>query len=685
MSKVSVIVPVYNVELYLRECMDSIINQTLQDIEIICINDGSTDNSPAILDEYRRIDNRIQIINQENKGLSNARNTGLDCAKGTYIHFMDSDDMLQTDTLIEAYTIAQEHKSDAVFFDASIIYENNELVEEYSDYPATYYIRNNDYSGITEGKKLFAAMHKNGEYRTQVCMQLIRTEFLIENDLRFYEGIYHEDQLFTLLCMLQAKRVYYINKPFFIRRIRTGSIMTEQKNFNHFYGYFTCFLEILLFTGKNNYDDEVMHYIIKQMINIHYSMLKIYINSENTESWISSLNIFERCIANVVIVPSNELSLAKNQIKALNEKLFRKEQEHDKSPAHLSSGSDENNKIPILKRMIKKCRRLLARFLPVPARSFHIKMQELMDRNTNDVIDIKHILEQMRKVNNDELDVLKHKVNTSEKIIFELKNTLNKVTAELNNAIKTSKEAVLSDTGVLKDTTGVLKDTTGIIKGAVSEVLWAQIYENASYDCNWLINKNFSPGRWAVGYQYFYVLYRILNEVKPKNILELGLGQSTRLIAQYAKYYDDVIHQVTEHDEKWIGHFSRGFSLSERTKLVALSLEEEKFMDDNVTVYSGFEDVFKGQKFDLISIDGPFGDTSEKYGRIDVLKLLPECLADSFIILVDDFNRKHEQNTVRLMEQTLHNNNIAYKVKTYEGQKYTRVIVSEDLRFVCTM
>ena len=92
MPKISVIIPIYNVEKYLRQCLDSVVNQTIKDIEIICINDGSTDNSQAILNEYAKKDERFVVINQVNQGLSVARNNGLNSATGKYVAFIDSDD-----------------------------------------------------------------------------------------------------------------------------------------------------------------------------------------------------------------------------------------------------------------------------------------------------------------------------------------------------------------------------------------------------------------------------------------------------------------------------------------------------------------------------------------------------------------------------------------------------------------
>jgi glycosyltransferase involved in cell wall biosynthesis len=112
MIKVSVIVPVYNVAKYLPACMDSVIAQTLRDIEIICINDGSTDNCAEILEQYAQKDSRIRVITQINKGLSNARNTGIEQAKGEYISFVDSDDVIVTDFLEKLYAAVKKYDAD---------------------------------------------------------------------------------------------------------------------------------------------------------------------------------------------------------------------------------------------------------------------------------------------------------------------------------------------------------------------------------------------------------------------------------------------------------------------------------------------------------------------------------------------------------------------------------------------
>jgi len=116
LPKVSIIIPVYNAEKYLRECLDSVVNQTLADIEIICVNDGSTDGSPAILREYAAKDARLRLIDQVNTGPSAARNRGLDLARGEYIQFVDADDRVDTTLCEKTYTLAMTEGSDVVVF-----------------------------------------------------------------------------------------------------------------------------------------------------------------------------------------------------------------------------------------------------------------------------------------------------------------------------------------------------------------------------------------------------------------------------------------------------------------------------------------------------------------------------------------------------------------------------------------
>ena len=114
MPKISVLIPIYNVEKYLRECLESLVNQTFQDIEFICINDGSTDSSLKILEEYAQKDSRIKIINKENSGYGASMNMGLDAASGEYIGIVESDDFVSSNMFEDLYNLAEKNNADIV-------------------------------------------------------------------------------------------------------------------------------------------------------------------------------------------------------------------------------------------------------------------------------------------------------------------------------------------------------------------------------------------------------------------------------------------------------------------------------------------------------------------------------------------------------------------------------------------
>lgn len=219
-----------------------------------------------------------------------------------------------------------------------------------------------------------------------------------------------------------------------------------------------------------------------------------------------------------------------------------------------------------------------------------------------------------------------------------------------------------------------------------SEAVWAAVFNQCIHGSSWLKDSSFSPGRWAIGYQYLYVLYRILDEVRPSSILELGLGQSTKMIAQYANAFPEVKHQVVEHDPEWISFFKRNYKIPGNTEIVRLPWDFVPYKEaEAVRVYKNFGVQFERQKFDFISIDGPLGGDMKQYARIDVLQLIPNSLSDDFIIMIDDCNRSGEQATVREIEEKLKSSSIPYHLGKYSGDKDTVVIASEKNKFVCSM
>lgn len=226
------------------------------------------------------------------------------------------------------------------------------------------------------------------------------------------------------------------------------------------------------------------------------------------------------------------------------------------------------------------------------------------------------------------------------------------------------------------------------------EILWAQVFNSSINEYTWLPNDiALWPGRWAVGYQYMYVVSRMLNAVHPRNILETGLGQSTRLTGSYVKYMSKKCkcrHIVIEHDQDWIDKFCQEFTLSDDTQIVQRDLGVMQINAQNgasmTYAYMNFDEVIKKQKFDFISLDGPYGtDESVGYSRVDILNYIPECLNDDFCIILDDFNRNGEKNTMQRMKEILSVHHIKFFETVYRGMKDLYVLTSENWKFLCTL
>ena len=214
----SIIIPVYNVEQYLCDCLDSVLAQNFTDYEAICVNDGSADNSLSVLEEYAQKSDKIKIISQKNKGLSGARNTGIMEAKGDYIFFLDSDDRIESNTLdILKKELSDE---DILSFNGQRWFESTETKEEPN--PG---IKEDTLTGWEYYNK-YALVGRKIHF-LPVWQRVYKKEFIFQNNLFFKEGIYHEDNLFTPIACYYAKKVKVIPDVLYFYRIRQGSIMQQ--------------------------------------------------------------------------------------------------------------------------------------------------------------------------------------------------------------------------------------------------------------------------------------------------------------------------------------------------------------------------------------------------------------------------------------------------------------------------
>ena len=245
---VSIIIPIYNVEEYLRECIDSALKQTYKDIELVLVDDGSPDSCPQICDEYVALDSRVKVIHQENGGLSAARNSGLAMARGEYVYFLDSDDYIAENAIKELYDEAKDSNLDVVLFDGVVVDEKGKR-----DEANHYYLRKGVYNNVYEGKILFVEMTSNSDYRSAVQFLFIKKACLIKINLSFYKGIVHEDELFTFLLLMQCKRAGHLSKPLYYRRIRGCSIMSTPRTEKNFAGCLCVLEEMVKYYDGNNF------------------------------------------------------------------------------------------------------------------------------------------------------------------------------------------------------------------------------------------------------------------------------------------------------------------------------------------------------------------------------------------------------------------------------------------------
>lgn len=209
MPKISVIIPVYNVEKYLPRCLDSVLAQTFTDFEAICINDGSPDGSAKILSEYTQKDSRIKVITQENQGVSVARNKGLKEAEGQYIYFLDSDDCIHPQTLEIAYHFLTAHNADMLCFDF--------IKNADKGLPAVKPIKVEDISLGMENNPLYL---KN--FHINVWTKLYKREFL--NGLEFIEHIHFEDYPYTLALLAKRPKTIILKEKLYFYTVDENSI-----------------------------------------------------------------------------------------------------------------------------------------------------------------------------------------------------------------------------------------------------------------------------------------------------------------------------------------------------------------------------------------------------------------------------------------------------------------------------
>lgn len=255
MVKVSVVVPVYNAGMFLRECMDSLVNQTLPDIEIICIDDCSADESLSILQEYQSQDKRIKIIrNEVNLGAAESRNNGLAKTAGKYVQFVDADDYLKTDTLETLFYVAESRKADMCFLDMELTASGTrkDTIPEgiRGCYPEVY-----------NGKTFMKLLTENDEFFLYLCMVFYRNQFLRESNLRFRRLLIGEGGDFILRALCTAQRVIVSNGKYYYRINETSITHINNAKYELLFGQTVQYIDVLRHFAEQEDAEELSFFL----------------------------------------------------------------------------------------------------------------------------------------------------------------------------------------------------------------------------------------------------------------------------------------------------------------------------------------------------------------------------------------------------------------------------------------
>lgn len=649
LAKVSVVIPVYNVEKYLVPCLESVIHQTLEDIEIICIDDGSTDSSGKILDEYASKDYRIRVIHKENGGYGKAMNLGLDYATGEYFAIFESDDMIRPQMYERLYNLAKKYDVDVIKADFCRFVVNNGVIEETSD---TCVSDKEMYGHVLDGEKDIKDILMKAPLYTWSGIYSI--DYLRKNNIRHNEtpGASYQDNGFWFQTMSCAKRIYFLNEEFYmLRRDNPNSSFLSK-------GKVYCVRDeyefILNFLKER---PETYNKVIALYWPIRFGAYMFTYRRIAPDYKLEFLNHTKE----VFLQAKNDNQLvqkefSKSKWKILNEILKSPENYHRRHQI-------EENKNG---RLIKLWNRFLWCYQDNGLRYtvFHLlsRIKDKFGLKKNNYI------KEIRTVNS-MMERQGEKLKEIERQIVKIEETIER-NKRSNIEIQLLQE---------------LKKQENQIHSTAQELIFSNIFNQTIHDSLWLKNITFSPGRAAVGYNYLYVTYRCLNEFKPKTILDIGLGQSTKLITQYVEKSHDAHHIVVEHDREWINFFENSNSLSERTIIKQTDIDYTNFKGDSVRVYQDFEKIIKGKRFDFISIDAPISYDMSEYARIDIIPFLPSCLKEDFIIILDDYQRIAEKHSADEIRNQLIKYQIPFSEGVYRGQTDIWVICSENLKFFTSL
>ena len=295
-SDVSIIVPIYNDEKYIASCLESVIGQTYGNWEVICIDDGSMDNSVNIVKEYQKKDARIRLeLFSHNRGVSAARNFGLKNSVGKYIYFLDADDMIVENAILELVKIAERCSVDCIYFDSGVIVEMEGI-----GCPQLEFALNDLEEKVVCGPELFRIMVENNAYSGSVCRQFWNRKFLVDNNLKFEEGFLAQDALCSLQAILLGKRMVVVNHKYHIYRRRGGSMSTNVSPMKAV-SMFKIYCRLLKIWGNGDYEENVSRALQKKCDSYFLQARRLYLRNHDMISEEDFSNPIEKHLFQVML------------------------------------------------------------------------------------------------------------------------------------------------------------------------------------------------------------------------------------------------------------------------------------------------------------------------------------------------------------------------------------------------
>jgi len=273
--KVSVIIPIFQAEAFLSACLECLTNQTLKQIEIICVDDGSEDQSLSIAADYAQKDERVRVLSQEHRGSGAAKNTGLRHARGEYICFVNCKDHVEENALELLVQSADSREVQIVCMNIQPFSKDKKLKKVLEHYRKKDK-RSRMYEGIVPGEKMFTDMYWKRDYLPHAYAYMYRRDYLREKQLFFLEGSLHEDEAFTAVALLEAEETYHLPQTLYHWYLTAENREEKRLCYEGFQGYFAAHCELMNCVNKRQLEARTQRAVWSNILELRRKAFRIY-------------------------------------------------------------------------------------------------------------------------------------------------------------------------------------------------------------------------------------------------------------------------------------------------------------------------------------------------------------------------------------------------------------------------